>query len=62
MGNLITAEQLAERLSLRPDTIRRWTRAKIIPCLKLSGKVIRYDLIEVERALRENSQDRTQSR
>lgn len=51
MGKLVTAEQLAEYLSLRPGTIRRWMRAGIIPCLKLSGKVIRFDLDEVNAAL-----------
>lgn len=55
MGNLITAEQLAERLSLRPGTIRRWTQAGIIPCLRLSGKVIRFDPVEVEQTLKDRA-------
>ena len=55
MGTLITAEQLGERLSLQPGTIKRWTQEGIIPCLRLSGKVVRFDPIEVEAALKERA-------
>lgn len=55
MGGLITREQLAEELSLRPGTVKRWTQEGIIPCLRLSGKVVRYDPIEVEEALKERA-------
>ena len=49
MSNFETAEELAERLRLRPDTIRLWTRQGIIPAIRVTGKVIRYDPAEVER-------------
>jgi len=52
MGELVTSETLARRLNLRPSTIRRWARAGIIPCLKLSGKVVGFDVEVVESALR----------
>lgn len=55
MGNLITAEELATNLDLKPDTIKRWARTNIIPSLKLSGKVVRFDVNEVEAALREKA-------
>jgi len=55
MGNLITAEQLGERLSLKPGTIKRWAQDGIIPYLRLSGKVIRFDPGEVEEALKERA-------
>ena len=55
---LLTANELANLLRLRPDTIRLWTREKIIPAIRITGKVIRYDPVEVERALRERSDER----
>ena len=58
MNGLLTTEQLAEQLHLQPDTIRRWGRAGKIPRLKLSGKVIRFNLIEVEQALQKKSCER----
>lgn len=48
---LLTAEELAERLRVRPDTVRRWTRQGRIPTVRLSRKVIRYDLSRVLAAI-----------
>jgi predicted site-specific integrase-resolvase len=45
--DLMTAEQLALRLRVRPTTVKKWFRAGLIPALRLSPKVIRYDLAEV---------------
>jgi len=56
MSDLVTAEELGKRLNLTPDTIRRWARSKIIPSLKLSGKVVRFDIDEVEEALRKRGE------
>ena len=50
---LVTAEQMGERLSLSPGTVKRCAQAGIIPLLRLSGRVIRFDPDEVEEALRE---------
>ena len=55
---LLTANELADLLRLRPDTIRLWTRDSIIPAIRITGKVIRYDPVEVERALRDRSDER----
>jgi excisionase family DNA binding protein len=58
MGELLTVEELAQRLRLRPSTIRRWAQENIIPALRLSGKVIRFDLDEVLTALRSKSSNK----
>ena len=52
MSDLITSEDLANRLKVKVTTIKRWTRAGAIPCIKISGKVIRYDYAEVLASLR----------
>ena len=57
MSRFLTAEELAGRLRLRPETIRLWTREGIIPAIHITGKVIRYDPVEVDRALRDRSEN-----
>ena len=58
MSDMVTAEELAKRLSLSAETIRLWAREGIIPAIKITGKVIRYDPADVDRALRERSEQR----
>ena len=45
-----TQRELAEALSLCPETIYRWTKAGLIPHLRV-GRIIRYDLAAVLRAI-----------
>ena len=45
--DLLTAEELAERLHVRPSTVREWARRGKIPTVRLSPKVVRYDLSAV---------------
>ncbi len=40
---LLTAEELAARLRLRPSTVRRWARRRRIPAIRISPKVVRFD-------------------
>ena len=49
--DLITAEELAARLRVQPDTIRVWSRRGLIPRVQLSPKVIRYNTSAVIEAL-----------
>lgn len=39
MSNLLTRQQVAERLSVSVDTIKRWERDGKIPRVKLHGAV-----------------------
>ncbi len=52
---LLTAEELADRLRVRPGTIRLWGREGRIPRIEVSTKTIRFDLSEVIAALRGQS-------
>ena len=52
-GELLTAEELAERLRVQPATIRVWAREGRIPRLRISAKVIRFDPIAVVEVLRQ---------
>ena len=55
-AELITADELATRLRIRPHTVRSWTRDGKIPAVRLSAKVIRYDLGAVIELLTQDSQ------
>jgi excisionase family DNA binding protein len=44
---LLTAEQLATRLKVRPRTIKSWVRSGRIPVVRVSPKVIRFSWSDV---------------
>jgi len=46
-NRLMTVDELAEYLQLKPATIRDWARRGWIPCVKLSAKAIRFEPEEV---------------
>lgn len=58
----LTAQELADRLRVSPETIREWSRRGVIPRLWLSAKVIRYDLSEVLSAISQSSSSATDRR
>lgn len=58
ISELLTAEQLAERLKISPHTVRLWSTDERIPTIWLSRTVRRFDLAEVVDALRAASFER----
>jgi len=52
MQEFLTAAELAERLRVRPGTIRAWGRAGRIPMVRFSRRVLRFDFEDVVAALR----------
>jgi excisionase family DNA binding protein len=50
--DLLTAAELADRLRVRPSTILEWQRSGRIPSIRLSHKVLRFDLTAVLAALK----------
>ena len=55
-GELLTAKELAERLRVRPSTIRLWAREGLIPAVRVGAKIIRFDLADVLRDLKRQDQ------
>ena len=53
---LLTVDQLADRLHVRPRTVQAWARQGRIPTVKLSAKVVRFDWLAVRAALRNQAQ------
>ena len=54
---LLTAEEIAEKLKITPSTITMWGRQRKIPRVKVSHKIIRYDLEAVQNALLKMAED-----
>ena len=52
-NTLHDSHQLGLRLGVRSETIRSWARQGRIPCIRITGKVIRFDWEDVLAALRE---------
>lgn len=50
-SELLTAQELAKRLRVSPETVRAWARRGHIPTLRLSRKALRYNLEAVLAAL-----------
>ncbi len=50
--DLLTADELAVHLHLRASTVRRWAHEGRIPVVRLSPKVVRFDLARVVEALK----------
>lgn len=50
MEQLIKAKELAEKLSVNVETVRRWTRDGVVPHVAI-GQSKRYDLPKVMAAL-----------
>ncbi len=55
LGRMLIAEEVADWLNVELITIRKWTSAKKIPFVKLSGRAVRYP----ERLLTEWIKDKT---
>ncbi len=51
---LLTNEQAAERLGIQPGTLENWRVRKFGPPYIKMGKVVRYEINEVDRYKREN--------
>lgn len=56
-STLLTGAELAERLRVSNETIRRWTRLNHIPTIRLGRRIIRYDYAAVLTALQKSAAD-----
>ena len=52
---LITTSELASRLGVTSDTIRKWARDGRVPCLRVCRKTLRFDAAAVVAALEANA-------
>lgn len=57
---LITTRELARRLGVTSNTIRKWTREGRIPCLRIGQKTLRFNAAAVIKVLSHSQADRTE--
>ncbi|MDA1053665.1 MAG: hypothetical protein O3C40_24720 [Planctomycetota bacterium] len=55
---LLTANELGAELRVKPDTVKHWSRTGRIPTVRITPKVIRYDLQAVIASLKSDSSTR----
>jgi excisionase family DNA binding protein len=48
---LLTIHEVAQALSLKPPTIRKWVKTKEFPRVKLGNKAVRFKLDDVHQWL-----------
>ena len=56
MVEMMTADEVAEKLRVRPGTVRGWAREGLIPVIRLTSKVVRFDLEKVVESLAEKQE------
>lgn len=55
MTTYMTADDIGKRLAVKGTTIRKWARQGLIPSVRLTGRVLRFDPDAVDEALRERA-------
>jgi hypothetical protein len=58
MSQIVDARGLAAELGVTPATVLTWARRGWIPCLRAGRRPALFDLVEVERALKERAKHR----
>ena len=47
--NLLTVQDIADRLQVNPETVRRWAWSGELPMVRLGKKAIRFNPADVDR-------------
>jgi DNA binding domain, excisionase family len=48
MANLLTIDQLAEKVNMKPRTVKGWVSKRVVPFIKMPGGDIRFDPEKIE--------------
>jgi excisionase family DNA binding protein len=52
---LLDYQAVSEWLGIKPQTLRRWVSEGHIPCIKLSGRCVRFDAVQIEHFIEKHS-------
>jgi hypothetical protein len=58
MSQIVDARDLAVKLRVTRATVLSWARRGWIPCLRAGRRPVLFDLVEVERALKQRGESR----
>ena len=53
MSDLLSRRQVAKKLGVHPETVKRYQKRGILPAFKMNSKNTRYDPRDVEKLLQE---------
>lgn len=56
--DLLTIEQVAEKLQLHPDTVRRYIRERKLPAVRISATVVRVKQSDLDKFIQERYTDK----
>lgn len=56
---LVDSDEVARRFGVTVGTVNRWVREGVIPCIRPSRRIVRFDLQAVEQAVTKASQEAT---
>jgi excisionase family DNA binding protein len=51
LGEMLRVEQVAERLNIKPSTVRAWLLRRVLSRVRVSKRAIRIPASEVERII-----------
>lgn len=54
MKQFVRSHQIAERYGVTVETVRAWARRGWIPCLRAGRRLLLFDPVEVDRALKQH--------
>jgi excisionase family DNA binding protein len=49
--DLLTYEEIAQRARVKVSTVRGWARSGLIPSVRISPKIVRFDWLAVRAAI-----------
>lgn len=53
MDTLLKPREVAERLAVSEPTVYRWADQKVLPCIRLSARAVRFEPAAVEKFIEE---------
>ncbi len=53
---LVASDEVARHFGVTIGTVNRWVRDAVIPCIRPTRRIVRFDLEAVERAVAKASQ------
>ena len=61
MDRLQTVKDVAQRFEVSVETVRTWVRGERIPCIRVTRRIVRFNMADVERALQKPATNKRQA-
>ncbi len=57
-SDLVTSREVADRFGVTVETVQSWVRRGRIPHIRPSRRIVRFNMVDVERAITREAQER----